>query len=130
MNDRPDPATPTQDKPHLILDVDFVRGAFVLVLVNLGRQPAFEPRVAFSRKLVGAGGEVIVSELPIWTTLTVLIPGKRIEVFLDAASFVFRRKGSMRFRATVTYHDEAGTPYEHRYQHDLGAYLGMPQIEI
>lgn len=113
----------------MVLDVDYSGGAFTLVLGNIGRAPAFHPRVEFSRKLVGSGGEVVISELPIWQRLGLLPPGKSIRVFLDAAGLVFRRKGSRRFKATVTYRDDAGHSYRHTYDHDLDAYLGMPQIE-
>lgn len=115
--------------PYVILDVDFVRQAFVLVLANIGQAPAFDPRVTFSRKLVGVGGDVVVSDLPVWSTLTLLRPGKRLDVFLDAASLVFRRKDATEFTATVTYANDAGESFKHRYQHNLAAYRDLPQLE-
>lgn len=113
----------------MILDVDYTGGAFVLVLENIGGGVALDPRVAFSRKLVGSGGEVVISELPIWQRLGLLAPRKSIRVFLDAAALVYRRKGSRKFKATVTYMDEGGRAYKQSYEHDLDAYVGMPQIE-
>jgi hypothetical protein len=114
--------------PYVLLDVDYADGAFVLVLENIGSTPAFEPRVSFSKKLVGAGGEVVVSELSLWQRLTMLRPGKRIVVFLDAASLVFRRMRSPRFAATVTYRDDQGVTSQRRYDHDLSAYRDLPEI--
>ena len=116
-------------QPYVVVDVEYVNGAFVLVMRNIGDGPAFRPRVDFSRKLVGVGGEVVVSELPIWSQLGLLAPGNNVRVFLDAAALVFRRKGSRRFRATVTYDDDSKRTHKRTYEHDLEAYLGMPQIE-
>ena len=120
---------PTSEAPYLILDLDYREGAFVLVLHNIGGRPAFKPRVEFSRRLVGVGGEVVVSELPIWTNLGMLGPGKHVEVFLDSAALALRRKGSKRFKATVSYRDDTGTAHQHRFDHDLTAYQGMPHID-
>ncbi len=133
MSDRPVKRPPTEgaavEDPYVILDVELVGGAFVLVLENIGAAPAYSPRVKFSRKLIGAGGEKVISDLAIWSRLALLRPGARVDVFLDAAPLVFRRKGSRRFRATVTYTDDAKHSFERRYDHDLDAYLDLPQIE-
>ncbi len=126
---KPDHAGEERPDPYVIVDVDYVNGAFVLVMRNIGGRPAFRPRVEFSRKLIGVGGEVIVSELPIWSRLGVLSPSKSVRVFLDSAALVFRRKGTQRFRATVTYDDDEGRAHKRSYEHDLEAYRGLPQIE-
>ncbi len=126
---KPDSDADDRPSPYVIVDVDYVNGAFVLVMRNVGERPAFQPRVGFSRKLVGVGGDVIVSELPIWSQLGLLAPGNSVRVFLDSAALVFRRKGSKRFRATVTYEDDAGLAHKRSYDHDLEAFQGLPQIE-
>lgn len=115
--------------PYVVLDVEIIRGAFILVLENIGDTPAYTPQVKFSRKLVGSGGELVVSDLAIWTQLGLLRPGRRIDVFLDAAALVFRRKGSRRFRASVSYKDDDGQAHQRKYDHDLDAYRTLPQIE-
>ncbi len=117
-------------EPYVVLDVDYSAGAFVLVLANIGSGPAFQPRVEFSRKLIGSGGDVVISELPIWHRLGMLPPGKSVRVFLDAAAFVFRRRRSRRIRATVTYTDDQGRSHKRVFDHDLEAYRGMPQLEL
>ena len=127
VSDRKD--APKVPEAYVVLDVDYAGGAFVLVLENIGTAPAFRPRVDFSHKLIGSGGEVVISELPIWQRLGLLPPGKSIRVFLDAAALVYRRKGARRFRATVTFDDEAGNTHKRSYDHDLDAYAQMPQIE-
>ncbi len=119
---------PDQARPEVVLDVDYTEGAFELVLVNLGAAVAFQPRVEFEGELIGAGGDVVISDLPIWKRLGLLRPGKAIRVFLDADALVYRRKTGRKIRAVVTYFDEAGRPYEQVVEHDLDAYRGMPQI--
>ena len=114
--------------PQVILDVEFRAGAFILVLANVGDGMAFDPRVKFKDRVIGAGGEVVVSDLPVWSKLSMLRPGKDVEVFLDAGSSVFRR-GSLSFSATVAYTDRDGRHYEHIYHHDLDAYRDLPQIQ-
>lgn len=116
--------------PLVVLDVEHVRHSFVLVLLNIGQDVAFRPRVGFSRKLVGAGGGVLVSDLPLWSSLTLLVPGRRIEVFLDAAELVLSRgPESGRFTATISYADADGRDFKHAYDHDLSAYRELPQLE-
>jgi len=116
-------------EPLVVLDVDYVRDSFVLVLANVGTGMAYDPRVHFSAPLVGAGGTTKVSELPLWSTLTMLRPGKAIEVFFDTAPLALADGNSPQFAATVTYSDGAGERFKHRYVHSLGAYRDLPRLE-
>ena len=115
--------------PYVVVDVEYVNGAFEIVMTNIGTTPAFHPRVAFSRRLVGAAGETVISDLPIWSKLGLLPPGRAIRVFVDAAPLVFQRKGSKPFRTTVSYDDDAGRSHKRTYEHDFEAYRDVPQIE-
>jgi len=118
------------DGPLVVLDVEYVRRTFVLVLHNAGHEVAFRPRVRFSQELVGVAGRAVVSDLPLWATLTLLAPGRRIEVLLDAANLVLSRgEESTRFTASVSYTDADGNDFLHTYDHDLTAYRGLPQLE-
>ena len=113
--------------PEVVLDVDLRSGAFVLVLANTGTSTAFEPRVSFATKLVGLHGELVVSELPIWTSLAMLRPGSQVEVLLDAQA-ARRDPEDRRFTVTVTYRDGSGRGIERTFTHDLGAYVGLPSL--
>ena len=103
--------------PEVVLDVELRSGAFVLVLANTGTSTAFEPRVRFDTKVTGLQGELVVSDLPIWTGLAMLRPGSRVDVLLDR-----------RFSVNVTYRDGAGRGVERSYTHDLDAYAGLPSL--
>ena len=114
--------------PVVLLDLDYTDGAFELVLVNTGPDPAFDVRVDFSRQLVGIGGSKAISELPLWKRLSVLRPGREIRVFYDSAPNVFRTKGKRKFAAPVKWRTSAGATETAVYQHDFDTYRDMPQI--
>ena len=113
--------------PEVVLDVELRSGAFVLVLANTGTSTAFEPRVSFASKLIGLQGELVVSDLPIWTRLAMLRPGSRVDVVLDAQA-ARRDPGDRRFTVTVTYRDGSGRGVERAFTHDLEAYVGLPSL--
>jgi hypothetical protein len=111
--------------PELVLDVEVRSGAFVLVLANTGTSTAFEPRVTFDTRLTGLRGELVVSDLPVWTGLAMLRPGQQIDVLLDAQS-AHRTPADRRFTVRVNCTDASGRGFERSYTHDLKAYDGLP----
>jgi hypothetical protein len=113
--------------PEVVLDVELRSGAFVLVLANTGASTAFEPRVTFATKLPGLQGEIVVSDLPIWTGLSMLRPGSQVDVLLDAQTAP-RAPEDRRFTVTVTYRDGGGRGVERVFTHDLDAYAGLPSL--
>jgi hypothetical protein len=113
--------------PEVVLDVELRSGAFVLVLANTGTSTAFEPRVSFATKLIGLHGELVVSDLPVWTSLAMLRPGCQVDVLLDAQS-ARRAPEDRRFTVRVTYRDGADRGIERAYTHDLDAYVGLPSL--
>jgi hypothetical protein len=110
----------------VVLDVDYRRGAFELVLVNTGSDVARDIAVRFSRELIGAR-DVVVSRLPIFSQLRLLRAGKEVRVFMDSAGNVFRRGEENSFTATVTWQDDAGR-HKAAYAHDLDAYRSLPEF--
>lgn len=115
------------DGPEVVLDVEVRSGAFVLVLANTGTSTAFEPRVSFDPPLVGLQGELVVSELPVWTRLAMLRPGCQVDVLLDSRSARDPAE-HRRFTAKLTYRDSSGRGFERAYTHDLEAYDGLPTL--
>lgn len=116
------------DGPVPVLDVELRGEAVVLVLANIGADIAFRPRVAFSRAMRGLGGTVDVGLLPVWTTLTQLLPGRRHEVLLDTLARVLAAdEEECCFTARVTYADWTGAEASLTYEHDLTAYRGLPR---
>jgi hypothetical protein len=112
--------------PSVILDVELIDGALMLVLTNCGSDVAHQPRVTFSPRLVGEGGQTVVSQLPLWTRLSMLAPGRRIEVFLDSARLTLRgHYAAKQFTAQVTFEDDKGREHTATFDHDLTAYAGI-----
>lgn len=114
-------------EPCVVLDVDFERGAFELVLLNCGDLPAHDVRVDFEPDIVGLVGRLDVGSLPIFTGLGVLRPGREIRIFLDSAASVWSHD-SYRFRATVGFADSRGKRQTREYTHDLHVFRNLPQI--
>jgi hypothetical protein len=127
MSAKPDRNALGPDDPEVVLDVEVRSAAFVLVLANTGTSTAFEPRVSFDTTLIGMQGELVVSDLPVWTRLALLRPGCQVDVLLDAQS-ARRASEHRRFTAKVTYQDGSGRGFERAYTHDLDAYLGLPTL--
>jgi hypothetical protein len=127
--ERPEPKLhdPHPVGPEVVLDVERRSGAFVLVLANTGTSTAFEPRVRFASKLIGLQGELVVSDLPIWTGLAMLRPGSQVDVLLDAQT-ARRAPEDRRFTVTVAYRDGGGRGVERVFTHDLDAYVGLPSL--
>lgn len=120
--------TQSEPVPLVLLDLDYTDGAFELVLVNTGADPVFDVRVEFSHDLIGIGGSKVISDLPVWTGLSVLRAGKEIRIFFDSATNVFRSKRRRRFTATVTWRTLIGGKHDAVYKHDFDTYRDMPQI--
>ncbi len=128
MSRAPDPAPHERDdgtarRPEVVVDVERRAGAYLLVLANTGTATAYQPRATFEPRLTGPGGELAVSDLPIWSRLAMLRPGQRVEVLLDTEA-----SDPQRFSVQVTYSDVSGRRYQGEATHDLGAYSGLPTL--
>ena len=113
-------------RPDVILDVDCEQGMLFLVLRNIGKDLACEVSVKFAPKLLGLGGERVVSDAAIFQ-LAYLPPGKSIRVFLDTAPSLFGRQKDNSFSARVQYRDRSAHKYAESFSHDLDVYRDLPQ---
>ena len=113
---------------EVVLDVDVEQDRVHLVLANCGDAVATDVQVKFSRTLVGLGGSMRVSDLPIFTKLGVLRPGRVVRIFWDAAPSLLAQRGqSGPFVATVSWSERSGSRQQVDYQHDLSIYKQLPQ---
>jgi hypothetical protein len=112
---------------EVVLDVDVDDDRVHLVLANCGTAVATGVRVEFSRTLMGLGGSLDVSALPVFAHLGVLRPGKSLRIFWDAApSLLQSGEQASLFTATVSW-NERSRPRQHaQYQHDLSIYRRWP----
>lgn len=113
---------------EVVLDVDVVGGGVFLVLHNLGGAVAHNVTVKFKPDLVGVDKQVI-SALPVWKRLQTLRPGKEIRVFLNSTHAVLNaRRGAQRFTAVVSWRADGKQVAPRTYDHDLGAFAGLPDV--
>ncbi len=112
---------------EVVLDVEVENDRVHLVLANCGDAVATDVEVKFSRALVGLGGSIRISSLPIFAKLGVLRPGRAVRIFWDAAPSLLAQKGETApFVATVSWSERSGSRQQVDYHHDLSIYKQLP----
>ena len=112
---------------EVVLDLEVEHGCVHLILANCGDAVATDVRVEFSRPLVGIGGSLEVSGLPLFRRLGVLRPGRTLRIFWDAAPSISQRGEASPFVATVSW-DERDRPGQRAaYHHDPSIYQQWPE---
>ena len=123
-----DPSPAGGRSAEVVLDVDVVKDRVHLVLANCGDAVATDVQVTFSRALVGLGGSLRVSDLPIFTKLGVLRPGRVLRIFWDAApSLLTHKDQAAPFVATVSWSERLRPRQQVDYHHDLSIYRQLPE---
>src|ERR1044072_7107861 len=113
------PSTVGARSAEVVLDVEVERDRVHLVLANCGDAVATDVEVKFSRALVGLGGSIRISALPIFTKLGVLRPGRAVRIFWDAAASLLAQRGQAEpFIATVSWRERSRARQEVDYHHD------------
>lgn len=111
--------------PYVIVDFVFDRGALFIEIENIGRRPAFAVRVDFSHKLIGVGGTVEVSALPLFRALEFLPGGKKITTFLDTSESYFAREQPLQITTRVSYRDAREIKLKQTIGHNLEIYRNI-----
>ena len=123
-----DPTTLGARSAEVVLDVDVEKDRVHLVLANCGDAVATDVQVKFSRALLGLGGSMRISDLPIFTKLGVLRPGRAVRIFWDAAPSLLAQRGQAApFVATVSWGERSGARQQVDYRHDLSIYKQLPE---
>ena len=123
-----DPSPAGARSAEVVLDVEVERDRVHLVLANCGDAVATDVQVKFSRALVGLGGSIRISSLPIFTKLGVLRPGRAVRIFWDAAASLLAQGGQAEpFVATVSWSERSRARQEVDYHHDLSIYRQLPE---
>ena len=108
--------------PYVIVDFVFDQGALFIAIENIGTRPAFSVRVEFSHKLMGVGGTVDVSALPLFHSLEFLPGGKKISTFLDTSESFFRSKQPVEITTRISYKDACDVKLTQTIRHNLEIY--------
>lgn len=127
MARRPVRAKTTSD-PEVVLDLEWRDGMFIFRLIHRGTRPVSDVQVGFRRKVLGFGGAVDISALPLWTRLGYMPPGKVIEVPIDRAEGFLTRNKSSPLSVSVSYSDADAMRWVSTAKHDFSAYAGFPHI--
>jgi hypothetical protein len=114
----------------LVLDVEFDRGLFFLVLENVGDAPARAVRARFDGPLHGLGGDKRIDRLQLFRRLEFLGPRRRIRVFLDRSALLLAREERTVFEVRLSWRTEDGERRSRTIRHDLGAYRDFPYLEV
>ena len=116
---------PLDSIPYVIVDFVFDRGMLSIAVKNIGALPAYDVRVEFSHKIMGMGGTVEISALPLFSQLEFLPGGKEISTHLDRSASYFRSQQPVEVTANVTYNDEEGGNYRKTIHHNLEIYRNI-----
>ena len=114
--------TAADPDPYVIVDFVFDQGALFIAIENIGKRPAFTVRVEFSHKLMGVGGTLDVSALPLFHALEFLPGGKKITTFLDSSESYFRSKQPVQITTRISYKDAGDTKLTQTIRHNLEIY--------
>ena len=109
----------------VILDVALEEGLLFLVVRNIGDAPAHRVRCRFDKTIRGAGGEIVMNELPLFTRLTFLVPGGEVRTLLDSAAAYFARGETTEFTVTVEFVEDSGARRSRHIAHDLSVHRDL-----
>lgn len=127
-----DPGTPARTSARsacVVLDLEMADGRAHLLLANCGDAVATDVRVTFSRPLVGVGGRIVLSDLPLFAHLGVLRPGKVLRVFWDSSPVLLAGREAQPFEATVRWTEPGVARRVQRratYRHDPAIFRVWP----
>jgi len=112
--------------PYVVVDTALADGLLWLIVENVGDEPAHRISVRFSRRLMGLGGSVEISALPLFQDLGFLGPGRNHRVVLDRADLHLRNRRRHVFTAVVEFHDDRGRSQTTKQRHNLDIYQEYP----
>jgi hypothetical protein len=78
--------------------------------------------VEFSQTLMGAGGMVEVSALPLFRMLEFLPGGKEISTVVDTSASYFQRQQPVEMTTRISYRDAGGAKLTNTIRHNLEIY--------
>ena len=110
------------DRPYVIVDFQFEVGLLYIALQNIGELPAYGVSVKFNRKLIGLGGDKLISNLPLFKNIPFFAPQKTIRTLFDSSAAYFDRGDSTIVKLTIEYTDGKKKSYRDKITHDLNIY--------
>lgn len=109
----------------VVLDFDFERGLFFILIQNLAPDPVFDVSFAFDPGFTGLGGSKKMHELHIFKSIPFLAPYKTIRFFMDASHAYFEREEPEKVNVRIQYENVKGKRTKYTITHDLGIYKDL-----
>ena len=117
-----------KDKPDVIVDFIFERGLLFIALINIGKAPAYNITVEFSREIQGIEGSKLISQMPLFRRLEFMPPGKKIVTFIDSSASYFQHEQPLDIETIVTFRDHRGRRFLNRIKHNLDVYRNIGYV--
>ena len=117
-------------RPRVIVDFEVEGDALIVVIRNIGTEPAAAVRVRFSPSFRGLGGKVEIPGLSVFHRLAFLAPGRTMRALVDPLDAYLGRTDPEEprvIRVSIAYRDGAGHRYRTRIRHDLGIWEDLPR---
>jgi hypothetical protein len=108
--------------PCVIVDFVFDRGLLSISIKNIGTLPAYDVQVEFSHQLKGRGGDIELSELPLFRDLAFLPGGKEIGTFLDTSASYFQSRQPTQINLFIKWKAADGASFQTTIRHNLEIY--------
>jgi len=106
--------------------VELERGAFFMVLKNIGDEPATRVVTKIAGKILGPDGKKAINDLAIFRSLEFIPPGREFRILMGPAATYFSTKQPTKFTAVMTYSDGNKNSYGETITHDLSIYEDLP----
>lgn len=120
---------PAEGDPDVIVDFIFEKGLFFISIENIGKASAHEVKVFFDKKITGLEGEKQITELPLFSDLLFLPPGKKITTFLDSSAAYFDREEATSITASIVFRNRAGKALKNIIRHNLEIYKEIGYLD-
>lgn len=120
---------PAHGDPDVIVDFIFEEGLFFIAIKNIGSEPAYQVKTTFDKKFTGLQGEKAITELPLFSKLLFLPPGKTVTTFLDSSAAYFHREEPLMLTVTSIFKNRAGKNLKNVIHHNLEIYKEIGYLE-
>ena len=102
------------------------KGCFLLVLKNIGAEPARKVVTKIGGRILGPDGKTVINDLSLFRMIEFFAPAREFRVLVGSSAAYFASNQPTSLTAVITYLDENKNAYEETVTHDLEIYKGLP----
>jgi hypothetical protein len=108
--------------PDVIVDFLCEDETLFVAVQNIGDGPAHHVSVSFTPEVSGIHGTTVISDLPLFRSLSFLPPGKEIRTPLDPVREYFDRDAPTQIETVIRFESDSGVALSRSIEHDLSIY--------